>query len=104
MARATKTSVQRRGPNRVMPARSCVKGIPTDRLNLTAKERALLADPDWVTEDEADFIVAQRRQGERGKRASLEEVLRENSLKSKSRTIPYIAASAAKTKKQASED
>jgi hypothetical protein len=30
-------------------------------LNLTPKERAMLPDPEWVTEDDADAIVGLRR-------------------------------------------
>jgi hypothetical protein len=30
-------------------------------LNLTPEERAMLPDPDWVTEDDADAIVGLRR-------------------------------------------
>jgi len=37
---------------------------PSSALNLTRKERAILADPDWVTEDEADAIYAMRHEHE----------------------------------------
>jgi hypothetical protein len=56
-------------------------GIPTGQTNLTAQGRALLPDPDWVTEDDADYIIGLRREREPGKRRSLEEVLRENGYK-----------------------
>jgi hypothetical protein len=34
--------------------------LPAHRANLSAKERALLKDPDWIDEDEADAILAER--------------------------------------------
>jgi hypothetical protein len=40
------------------------KGVTRRRaseLNLTAEERAMLPDPEWVTEDDADAIVGLRR-------------------------------------------
>lgn len=55
------------------------KRVRADRLNLTDDERALLADPEWVTEDDADAIVAKRR--EREGSVSFEEVLRENGIR-----------------------
>jgi hypothetical protein len=55
--------------------------VPTDRLNLTDEEIALLPDPDWVTEDDADFIIAVRAERKPGRRASLEQVLLENGIK-----------------------
>src|SRR5713226_430995 len=51
-------------------------GIPAGQTNLTAKERALLPDPDWVTENDADYIIGLHREREPGKRYSLKEVLR----------------------------
>ena len=38
------------------------EGIPASRFNLTPAERALLPDPDWVTEDDADVIISLRRE------------------------------------------
>ena len=35
-------------------------GRPAPDFNLSAEERALLPDPDWVTEDDADAIMAHR--------------------------------------------
>ncbi len=35
--------------------------IPVTETNLTSAERALLPDPDWVTEDDADAIIGMRR-------------------------------------------
>jgi hypothetical protein len=37
-------------------------GIPASRFNLTPQERALLPDPDRVTEDDADAIISLRRE------------------------------------------
>lgn len=81
------------------PGTSPQKRVRADRLNLTDEECALLPDPDWVTEDDADFIIARRAEREPGKRASLEQVLRENGIKSPLR-IGYIAAPAVNPKKQ----
>jgi mRNA-degrading endonuclease RelE of RelBE toxin-antitoxin system len=36
--------------------------VPADRLNLTDEERGLLPNPNWVTEDDADFIIGIRRE------------------------------------------
>ena len=55
MARAPKSSARR-------SASSVVPSLPADRLNLTNEERGLLADPNWVTEDDADFIIGIRRE------------------------------------------
>jgi hypothetical protein len=38
--------------------------IPVEATNLSQRERALLPDPGWVTEDDADAIVAARRRRE----------------------------------------
>jgi len=38
--------------------------IPVEATNLSPRERALLPDPRWVTEDDADAIVAARRRSE----------------------------------------
>ncbi len=35
--------------------------VPSSEFSLTPAERALLPDPDWVTEDDADFIIGYRR-------------------------------------------
>jgi mRNA interferase RelE/StbE len=55
MAREPKSSARR-------SASSVVPSLPADRLNLTDEERGLLADPNWVTEDDADFIIGIRRE------------------------------------------
>ncbi|MGA2741757.1 MAG: hypothetical protein ABSG65_30505 [Bryobacteraceae bacterium] len=49
-------------------------GAPAEATNLSPVERDLLPDPDWVTEDDADAIIALRRQGERP--ISLEQALK----------------------------
>ena len=57
------------------------KRIPVERTNLTAKERALLPDPRWVTEDDADAITMMREEKKAGGRSySLDQVLREYGL------------------------
>jgi hypothetical protein len=38
--------------------------IPVEATNVSQRERALLPDPRWVTEDDADAIVAARRRRE----------------------------------------
>jgi len=40
-------------------------GVPAEATNLSPVERVLLPDPDSVTEDDADAIIALRGQGER---------------------------------------
>jgi hypothetical protein len=67
------------------------KRVRAEQLNLTHDERALLPDPDWVTEDDADSVMARRAEREPGKRASLEQVLRENGINSNPRT-PCVTA------------
>ncbi len=42
--------------------RTARRGIPVRRTNLTAAERALLPNPEWVTEDDADAIIGMRRE------------------------------------------
>jgi hypothetical protein len=48
--------------------------MPAD---LTPEERALLEEPDFITEDEADIIVSNRRINEPGPSISLEELFAE---------------------------
>jgi hypothetical protein len=53
--------------------------IPVEETNLTTKERALLPDPNWLTEDDADAIMSMREiQKGGGVSYSLEEVLQEH--------------------------
>lgn len=44
---------------------------------LSPAERAMLKDPDFITEDEADLIVSDRSMKEPGRSYSLDEVLAE---------------------------
>lgn len=53
---------------------------PSSEFKLTAKERALLKDPEWMTEDEADLIIAMRRQAEGGRSIPLEAWLAKHGL------------------------
>ena len=53
--------------------------IPVEETNLTAKERALLPNPNWLTEDDADAIMSMREiKKAAGKSYCLEEVLQEH--------------------------
>ena len=63
--------VKRKAPTQALGARR-----PAAEFNLSAEERALLEDRDWVTGDEADLIIAQRRLREGGKPIPAEEVLK----------------------------
>ncbi len=57
------------------------KRIAVERTNLTAKERALLPDPRWVTEDDADAIASMREEKKAaGRSYNLEQVLAEYGL------------------------
>jgi hypothetical protein len=49
---------------------------PTSELNLTKEEIAMLPDPNWVTEDDADAIMSLRSEREGGA-IPLEDVLKE---------------------------
>jgi hypothetical protein len=65
------------------------KRIAVERTNLTAKERALLPDPQWVTEDDADAIMSMREEKKAaGRSYSLEQVLRELALPWNVRILP----------------
>jgi hypothetical protein len=50
---------------------------PSSDFKLSKEEIALLADPAWVTEDEADAIICLRREREDGEPIPFEEVLKE---------------------------
>lgn len=52
-------------------------GVPVEELNLTLEERAMLPDPDIVTEDDADLIIARRRLAEDPKGTPWRKVLKE---------------------------
>jgi hypothetical protein len=51
------------------------RGVPASETNLTRQERALLPDPDWVTEDDADAIISMRRLRRPGRTYTLDEVM-----------------------------
>jgi hypothetical protein len=52
---------------------------PSSEFNLTTEERAMLADPDWITADEADGIICMRRDREGGE-VDIEDVLSEHGI------------------------
>jgi hypothetical protein len=52
-----------------------VPPLPSSKLKLTPEEIALLPDPRWVTEDDADAIVCRRQEAE-GKYSPVDDVLR----------------------------
>jgi hypothetical protein len=67
---------RRRNPElAVRHARPMREGVPADQTNLTPQERALLPDPDWVTEDDADVIISLRRLRRPGRTYTLDEVM-----------------------------
>ena len=51
----------------------------SSEFKLTEKERALLKDPEWMTEDEADLIIGMRIDA-KGGYIPLEEVLAKHGL------------------------
>lgn len=56
---------------------------PASELNLSPEEIALLPDPNWVTEDDADAIIGLREEREGGAipaDRALEEILRARGL------------------------
>lgn len=58
-----------------------VKPIPSKGIDLSRKERAILNDPNWITEDEADAIISERifrAEGGRGK--PLRQYLKERGI------------------------
>ncbi|HEX5430831.1 MAG TPA: hypothetical protein VFW83_02595 [Bryobacteraceae bacterium] len=55
---------------------------PSSDFDLTKEERAILADPDWVTEDEEDIIIGERiLAGEGDRPIPLEEVLKRHNAR-----------------------
>jgi hypothetical protein len=50
--------------------------FPVSQSNLTPEEIKLLADPDWIDEDEADYITCKRRENEGAPAIPIEEVMR----------------------------
>ena len=62
-------------PVATVKSRKVGRGVPVNQANLTAGERALLPDPERVTQDDADAIICMRR--ERTEKAiPLEKVLK----------------------------
>jgi hypothetical protein len=58
------------------------KPTRTESIDLSDEERAFLDDPNWITEDEADAIVAERiyrREGHKTK--PIREYLKERGIK-----------------------
>ena len=83
---ATSTTKRANAKTPRAPARRTAKKqdalppMPVERTNITPAERALLADPNYVTEDEADWIICERRLRKEGHKATpLEEVLKRHS-------------------------
>ena len=53
---------KKRNPAPLLPRTPALEErVSVEETNLTASERALLRDPNWVTEDDADAIVSLRR-------------------------------------------
>jgi hypothetical protein len=75
MARQTTSEPRRSHKNPRALVRRVGKGIPAREFNLTPAERALLSDQDWVSEDDADAIIAYRRRKEPA--ISLDDYLRQ---------------------------
>jgi hypothetical protein len=79
MARGTNSKASpQTGPRRrrnPAPATDLRRGIPVSETNLTRQERALLPDPDWVTEDDADAIISMRRLRRPRRTYTLDEVM-----------------------------
>jgi len=48
--------------------------------SLSPSERASLKDPNWITEDEADLILAERDAAEPGEDISFDDLLKENGM------------------------
>src|SRR5215831_20593889 len=63
--------------------------FPVSQSNLTPEEIKLLADPDWIDEDEADYITCLRAEAEEGPSIPLEEVLRSFGLRAEKRNGRY---------------
>jgi len=42
--------------------------LPASAVKLSPDERAMLADPNWITEDEADLIMGKRGERKSGRR------------------------------------
>jgi hypothetical protein len=53
--------------------------LPSSEFNLTTEEKAMLADPNWITPDEADGIICMRRDREGGA-VDIEDMLSEHGI------------------------
>ena len=78
MSNATLEPVKSRDPIRSGAKASFpeVAPRPSADFELTTEERGLLADPDWITEDEADDIISLRESRSGRKRIPLDDVLK----------------------------
>ena len=75
MSNAQETTSQRRNARRSLATKAPESRRPATDFNLTDEERAILPDPDWVTEDDSDAIIAMRRETSE-KPVPLESVLK----------------------------
>lgn len=72
--------------HRTAEKRNALPPASVERTNLTPAERALLANPKRVTENEADFIIGERRMRQEAHKAiPLEEVLKRYGRKPRQR-------------------
>jgi hypothetical protein len=56
--------------------------LPSSAVRLTRSEKKLLKDPDWITEDEADVILALRElRKDKGKAIPFREYLRKSGVR-----------------------
>jgi hypothetical protein len=69
---------------------------------LSLAERKTLADPDFITEDEADIIYCKRAMDEPGRSYSLDEVLAENGIARRAPRSPKRVADPHPARLQAS--
>jgi len=70
------TTWARAKPRRSNKEEAPLKPFPVAKTNITPEERARLADPNFVTEDEADNIICDRRLREGGRLISLPQLLK----------------------------
>ena len=76
-AKRADTKTPRAKARHTTKKRDALPPMPVEKTKLTPAERALLADPNYVTEDEADFIIGERRMRQEAHKAiPLEEVLK----------------------------
>ena len=73
MPTSTARKIATKSPRAPARKERALPPMPVEKTNLTPAERALLADPNYVTEDEADFIIGERRRKRGGRMISLEE-------------------------------